>query len=124
MTRYLDAVITRGHYAQFFARDITLHVVGSDQHAEGADHVAALIRFLHEQAFESHPELKSLIVDGERAAIEADFVGRHVAEFAGLSSTGKEVRVPYCVMYELEGDLIKALRMYWPMNELLRQLTK
>jgi len=57
-------------------------------------------------------ELKSLLVDGERAALEADFVVTHLAEFMRKAVTGKQVRVPYSVVYDLEGDRIKALRIY------------
>src|SRR5262249_5337647 len=97
-------------------------LVGTDQEAHGPQAVEATIRYLHEQAFDAHPELKCLLVDGERAALEADFVGRHVREFGGRPPTGKPVRVPYSVVYDLEGERIKALRIYMPTDELLRQL--
>jgi predicted ester cyclase len=122
MTMYLDALIARGQYGQYFASDATLQLMGTDQDAHGREAVEGMIRYLHEQAFDAHPELKSLLVDGERAALEADFVGRHVAEFAGKAPTGKEVRVPYSVVYDLEGDRIKALRIYMPLDALIRQL--
>jgi len=53
---------------------------------------------------------------------KADFVGRHVAEFAGKRATGKEIRVPYSVVYELEGEQITALRIYMSMDAIMRQL--
>ncbi len=39
----------------------------------------------------------------------------------GKAATGKQVRVPY-VVYDLEGDRIKALRIYDLIHSLLRQL--
>jgi predicted ester cyclase len=81
-----------------------------------------MIRYLHEQAFDAQPQIKSLLVDGERAALEADFVGRHIAEFAGKPATGKEIRVPYSVVYDLEGEQITALRIYMSIDAILRQL--
>jgi predicted ester cyclase len=81
-----------------------------------------LIRYLHEQAFDAHPQVKGLLVDGERAALEADFVGRHASEFAGKPATGKDIRVPYSVVYDLQGDQITALRIYLAMDEIVRQL--
>src|SRR5215831_18865537 len=95
MTAYLDALIARASYGDFFAPTASLRLMGTDQKADGRAQVEALIRYLHEQAFDAHPELRGLLVDGERAAIEADFVGRHVGTFAGKPATGKEVRVPY-----------------------------
>jgi predicted ester cyclase len=122
MTAYLDALLARGSYEKFLAPGASLQVMGTDQQARGRDQVAGLIRFLHEQAFDAQPHIKCLLVDGERAALEADFVGRHVAEFAGKPATGKEIRVPYSVVYELEGEQITALRIYMSMDEIVRQL--
>ena len=56
------------------------------------------------------------------ATLEADFVGRHVSEFAGKRATGTDIRVPYSVVYDLQGDQIIALRIYLAMDEILRQL--
>ncbi len=122
MNNYLDSLIARQKVAKYFARDVTLNVMGTNQEAHGPDAVEGLIRYLHEEAFDAHPELKSLLVDGERAALEADFVGTHVADFMGKAATGKQVRVPYSVVYDLEGDRIKALRIYNLAEPLLRQL--
>jgi predicted ester cyclase len=96
--------------------------MGTDQEAHGRDQVAGLIRYLHEQAFDAHPQLKCLLVDGEKSAIEADFVGKHVGEFAGKPATGKEIRVPYSVVYDLEGERIAALRIYMSLDDIVRQL--
>jgi predicted ester cyclase len=122
MTAYADALLARGEYANFLAPNVSLQVIGTDQEAHGRDEVAGMIRYLHEQAFDANPQIKCLLVDGERAALEADFVGRHIAEFAGKPATGKEIRVPYSVVYDLEGDQITALRIYQLMDGILHQL--
>ena len=54
--------------------------------------------------------------------IEADFVGTHTGEFAGIAATGRQVRVPFCVVYELEGDRITRGRVYMEMPVMFRQL--
>jgi predicted ester cyclase len=123
MTAYLDTLMSRGPYDKFLAPNASLYLMGTDQEAHGRDQVVGLIRYLHEQAFDAQPQLKCLLVDGEKSAVEADFVGKHIAEFAGKPATGKEIRVPYSVVYDLEGDCITALRIYMPMDELVRQLT-
>jgi predicted ester cyclase len=122
MTAYLDALIARADFAKYFATDVTLEMMGTDQRTQGRQAVEDMIRYLHEQAFDAHPELKSLVVEGERAALDAEFVGEHVADFAGTAATGKQVRVPYTVVYDLEGERITALRIYMPMDVLQRQL--
>jgi predicted ester cyclase len=111
---YLHALTIRGSFAEFLTDDVTLDMVGAGMSAHGRADVEGLIRLAHEQAFDGRPELKSLIVapDGQRAAIEADFVGRHTAEFAGIPATGRDVRVPYSVHYDLDNGGISALRIY------------
>jgi hypothetical protein len=79
--------------------------MGTDQEAHGPEAAEASIRYLHEQAFDAHAEVKCLLVDGERAALEANFVGTHVGEFYGKSPTGKRVSVPYTVMYDLSPSI-------------------
>jgi predicted ester cyclase len=122
MTAYLDMLLARGPYERFFTPEASLYVMGTDQEAHGRDNVVGMIRYLHEQAFDAHPQLKCLLVDGEKSALEADFVGKHIAEFAGKPATGKEIRVPYSVIYELEGQQISALRIYMSLDAIIRQL--
>jgi predicted ester cyclase len=114
MDAYLQALTTRGSFADFFTDDVTLDMVGAGLSAQGRADVEGFIRSAHEQAFDGRPELKSLIVspDGQRAAVEVDFVGRHTAEFAGIPATGRNVRVPYSVHYDLTDGGISALRIY------------
>ena len=56
------------------------------------------------------------------AALEAVFVGKHTAEFAGVPATGAEVRLPYSVSYDVSGGKITALRAYFPITALVQQL--
>jgi len=76
---------------------------GTDQRADGREAAGQLIRYVHEGAFDARPEVKTLITGNGRAAIEADFVGTHTGEFAGIPATGRAVRVPYSVVYDLRG---------------------
>lgn len=123
MEQYLDALVVRGDYGRYFTDDVVVTVEGSDQRAEGREAGEQLIRYMHEMAFDAHPELKSLLVDEGKAAIEADFAGTHTGEFAGVAATGRAVRVPYSVVYDLRGDQISALRIYLPLSVLVEQIT-
>ena len=123
MQDYLDMLIKRADYPVFFTDDVVATFEGTDQRAEGREAAGQLIRYVHEIAFDARPELKNLFVDDGKAAIEADFVGIHTAEFAGIQPAGREVRVPYSVIYDLRGDKISALRIYFPMSLLIEQLT-
>ena len=122
MEGYLQALVHRGPFADYSDADVAFSVEGSGQTARGAVAVEHMIRYLHQIAFDAHPELTNLLVDGHKAAIEADFVGTHTAEFAGIAATGRRVRVPYSVLYDLHSGRIAALRVYLPMNALVEQL--
>ena len=62
------------------------------------------------------------MVDEHGAAAEAIFVGTHIGDFSGVSATGNSVRVPYSVFYDVDGDKIKSLRIYLPMDQLIAQI--
>jgi predicted ester cyclase len=123
MQRYLDALIKRGEFSRYFTDDVAVTVAGTDQRAEGLEAAEQLIRFFHEKAFNARPELKALLVDQGKAAIEADFAGTHTGEFADIQPTGRKVRVPYAVLYDLRGDQISHLRIYLPTSTPIEQLT-
>jgi predicted ester cyclase len=90
--------------------------------AHGRDAIVGLVDHLHHQAFAGSPIVRSLVAEGSRAAVEGEFVGRHVGEFAGIAPTGRTVRVPFAAAYDLAGGTIGALRVYLPMDALVRQL--
>jgi predicted ester cyclase len=60
---------------------------------------------------------------GPTAAIEADVVGTHISEFADIPATGRTVRVPHPILYDLCGGQISALRIHFPISLLTDQLT-
>ena len=56
--------------------------------------------------------------------LEAVFIGTHSGDFAGLSVTGMQVRLPYSMAYDVAGGSITALRAYFPMTALRSQLAE
>lgn len=123
MQDYIDALVKRADFAGYFTDDVVATLEGTDQRAEGRQAAEQLIRYMHEGAFDARPELKNLLTDTGKAAIEADFAGTHTGEFAGIQASGRAVRIPYSVVYDIRGDRISALRIYFPMSMLIGQLT-
>jgi steroid delta-isomerase-like uncharacterized protein len=119
---YLDALLARGDFADSFTNDITWTTVGTGPELQGRQPVRDFISWMHTQAFNAHPKVKTLVVGDGQAALEADFVGTHTGEFLGVPATGKSVQVPYCVVYDLRDDKIAAVRAYMPMEPFAQQL--
>jgi steroid delta-isomerase-like uncharacterized protein len=122
MRSYLDVFLGRGDFADYFIDDVTWTAVGTGQELRGRQPVRDFLIWMHTQAFDAHPKVKTLVVGDGQAALEADFVGTHTGEFLGIPATGKSVQVPYCVVYDLQDDKLVALRAYIPMDLFTQQL--
>ena len=123
MRSYLDTLLARGDFADYFTDDVTWTTVGTDQELQGRQPVRDFLIWMHTQAFDAHPKVKTLVIGDGRAALEADFVGAHTGEFLGVPATGKSVQVPYCVVYDLQDGKLAALRAYIPMDLFAQQLS-
>jgi predicted ester cyclase len=121
---YLDTLLGRGDFTRFFAEDVTWTTMETGDQIRGRTAVADFIIALHSQYFDARPEVKSTVASDGVALIEADFVGTHTGEFAGIDPTGLAVRVAYCVVYDIPGDKITALRAYFPITLLIQQLSQ
>ena len=81
-----------------------------------------MLDYMYRQAFNATAETRTRICGEDRAMIEGDFVGTHTGEFAGIPASGRQVRVPFCVVYDLAGDRITRGRVYMEMPVMMRQL--
>jgi steroid delta-isomerase-like uncharacterized protein len=122
MRSYLDALLARGDFADYFTDDVRWTTIGTDQTMQGREAVRDFLAWMHTQAFDARPRVKTLVVGDGQAVLEADLVGTHTREFLGMAATGKSVQVPYCVVYDLRDDKIAALRAYIPMDLFAQQL--
>lgn len=123
MTAYVKELLSFGSYADYLAEDVSFTIMGTDHHAKGRRATRQMIDHFHQQAFKTDIQLKNALYGDDQAIAEADFIGTHIEEFAGVAAAGKPVNVPYSVAYDLEDDKIKALRLYFPMDLLIRQIS-
>ena len=122
MRSYLDALVARGDFADYFSEEVTWTIIGTDQQVQGREPVRDFLTWMHTQAFDAYPKVNTLVVGDGQATLEADLVGTHTGEFLGIPATGKTVQVPYCVVYDLRDGKITALRAYIPMDLFVQQL--
>ena len=119
LTRYIDS----GHTdLSMMADDVVFTSMATGEETRTRDGVRSMLEYIYHVAFDARAETKNLIVADQQAVFEADFVGKHIGEFAGMPATGKDVRVPLVVIYDLERDKITRGRVYMEVPTLMRQL--
>jgi steroid delta-isomerase-like uncharacterized protein len=119
MTQYFNS---NHSDVSMMAEDVVFTVMATGQAHRGRDGVLQMLNYFYHIAFEAGAESSNLIFADGQAVWEGDFVGKHIGEFAGVPATGKQVRVPLCVVYDLENDQIKRGRIYFEMPVLFQQL--
>ena len=123
MNDYLDALLKQEDFGRFFADDVLWTTTETGDEVRGRDAVRDFIVAIHTQVFEARPEFTGLTVGDGRATLEANFVGTHTGEFAGIAPTGVELKVPYAVCYDVADGEITALRAYLPINLMVAQVS-
>jgi hypothetical protein len=123
MQAYIQALLSFGDYARYLTEDVTVAFMGTDRIVAGREAARQLINFIHTQAFKTDVKMRALVCGDGQAMVEAEFAGTHIGAFEGIPASYRQVLVPYAVAYELEGHHIKALRLYFPLDVLLRQIS-
>lgn len=119
MMRYLDS---EHEDLSMLAEDVLfINMATGDKHTGPAE-VRELLDYVYHIAFDAKAEKRNLIIEGNHAVLEADIVGTHKGEFAGVPATNKQVRIPLCVVYDLENGMIKQARIYFEVQAFLTQV--
>ncbi|HEX6252552.1 MAG TPA: ester cyclase [Gemmatimonadaceae bacterium] len=117
--RYIDSA---HEDLSMMAEDVVFTNMATGDRHEGVEGVRQMLQYIYHVAFDAHAETRTVLVTEDHALLEGDFVGRHIAEFAGIPATGRNVRVPLCVVYDLENAMIKRGRVYFEVPALMQQL--
>jgi len=117
--RYVDS--NHGDLSMM-ADDVVFRTMATGEEVRGREGVAAMLHHIYHVAFDAKAETHAIIADERNAVLEGTFVGRHTGEFAGVPATNKEVRVPLCVVYDVENDKIRRGRVYFEVPAFLAQV--
>jgi len=104
------------------AEDVVFTIMATGDEHHGREGVLGMLKYFYHVAFDATADTRLTLFGEANAVWEGYLVGRHIGEFAGIPATGKEVRVPLCVVYDLANDQIKRGRVYFEMPALLQQL--
>jgi steroid delta-isomerase-like uncharacterized protein len=119
LQRYLDS---NHEDLSMMADDVVFTTMATGEEHRGRDDVKQMLEHVYQVAFDAHAETRTLVVSGDHAVLEAMFVGRHIGEFAGVPATGREVRVPLCVVYDFADGRIQRGRVYFEIPAFLQQV--
>jgi steroid delta-isomerase-like uncharacterized protein len=119
MDRYWDS---QHRDLSMMAPDVVFTTMATGDEHRGPEGIRRMLEHIYHTAFEARAEIRSRLYGDEQAMIEGEFVGTHIGEFAGIPATGREVRVPLCVVYDLKDGRIQRGRVYLELPVLLRQL--
>lgn len=111
----------RGH-GDRIAEDAVFTMAATGETFQGRAKIGQMFEWLYRRAFDARAEIRNVVASDERAIAELDFVGTHVGNFLGVQATGRSVRFPFCVAYDLSGDRITAARIYFDHAALREQL--
>jgi steroid delta-isomerase-like uncharacterized protein len=104
------------------ADDVIFTIMSTGAEHRGREGVIAMLNYFYRVAFDATATIRVTLFGEANAMVEADFVGKHIGEFAGIPATGRTVHVPLCVVYDLDHDQITRGRVYFEMPALLQQL--
>jgi predicted ester cyclase len=124
MHDYVEALNSRGKdLGDYFTDDATFTTMETGEVVRGREACSASIDYLHHQVFDGRVIARHIVTGDGVAVLEASLEGTHVGALGDLQPTGRHVNIPYCVVYDFEGDRIHEARGYLSFADLMRQLT-
>jgi len=124
MQAYVDALLSFGDFARYLSDEVTMTFMGTERVVKGRDAVRDSINYFHEIAFSSAIKVGTVVCGDGNSILEAEFIGTHIGEFEGVKPQLKAVHVPYSAAYDLANGKITALRLYFPFELLMRQISE
>lgn len=121
-TRQVLETYWKNHDPKYVAEDAVFTMLPTGEVIRGRDAIAKHLDNFYHGSFTAHAEVVSSIFDENKGLLEALVIGKHTGEFGGIPATGKDIRVPLAVSYELENGLIKRARIYLMANVLFDQI--
>ncbi|MGH3650540.1 MAG: ester cyclase [Acidimicrobiia bacterium] len=119
--RVLEAYAA-SHDTSLVAPDAIFTDTASGQKYVGREAIAAMLHHVYHEAFDAHAEVSNLVVGDGKAVLEADIVGTHIGEFAGVPTTGLDIRIPLAVAYDIADGLVQQARVYLQLASFLQQV--
>lgn len=116
-----DKELIRSYFNSLSGKDKPAEVVNryvADSDEELKQHVA-----FFEAAFPQYELIaEDMIAEGDKVAVRAIFKGTHKGDLMGIAPTGKQVTLPFIIVYRIAGDKIVEHWMSVDQLSLMQQL--
>ena len=120
---YAEALVSSGDFARYLADGVTLELMGTGRRVQGREAVRQFITFIHEEAFRTAIEIKSVAMR-RRSRRDRSRVRGHphwrVRGYPGKCPGRSGSPTPSPTMWRTAES--RSLRLYFPLEELLRQI--
>jgi steroid delta-isomerase-like uncharacterized protein len=111
------------HDPRFLAPDAVMVDFTQPEQIRGQEAISRMLEMLYRTAFPgAHAEIQHVLAGDSSVSVEFIFHGVNDGNLMGIPATHREVRVPMCVVYDVQDGLIRQLRMYYDSALLTRQL--
>lgn len=121
-TRDVLEAYWKEHDPRYVAEDAVFVMMPTGEEIRGREAITKHINGFYHGALEAKAEVVNSVFSENKGLLEAMVVGKHTGVFAGIPATGRDVRVPIGVAYDMENGLIKKARIYLMVNVLLQQI--
>ena len=121
-TRQVLEAYWKNHDPKYVAEDAVFIMLPTGEEIKGRAAIAKHLEEFYTGSLTAHAEVLNSIFSENKGLLEAVVVGKHIGTFAGIPATGRDVKVPLAVSYDLENGLIKRARIYMMVNVLLEQI--
>jgi hypothetical protein len=121
-TRQVLEAYWKNHDPRYVAEDAVFIMLPTGEEIKGRAAIAKHLEEFYTGSLTAHAEVLNSIFSDNKGLLEAVVVGKHTGIFAGIPATGRDVKVPIAVSYDLENGLVKRARIYMMVNVLLDQI--
>src|SRR6187551_250170 len=92
----------REHDPKYVAKDAVFIMLPTGEEMHGRKTIDEHLKAFYHGSLTATAEVVGSIFSEKRGLLEAMVVGKHTGDFAGIPATGRDVRAPLAVAYDLE----------------------
>ncbi len=116
MKVYYDGDLSAVH------EEATYKMMGTGEQVIGREAIGEMIASFYTVPFNGRFLTVNKTYSENQAVVEGELHGEHIGEFAGVPATGRKVKVPMVIIYDLDDELIVGARIYFLTDVFLRQV--